>query len=180
MIAQGSKRAFELLFCKFQGLIYKRVFEFTKKYNIPQMYHDDLTSEATDALVTAVRRYIYSPDSTFISFWWSIVEHKFVSFLRRIADTKVFYFDPGFLENEVMYLSDYDLREPSMLTIDIVLEICRRAKIELNNDETRMLKLFIEGYKTSELPDIFSWTKTKVYRIRKKLMEKLNKINNLI
>ena len=175
LIQQGDEKAFETLFYRYKGLIYEVSYRFMLDYIVAQMYFDDLIDVAIDGLFIATREFTINKDMSFLNYWWSIVERHQLTFLNKIIDSRIIYCQPSVIENTGVSLSDSEIRNLQGLESSIYDRITKNYNL-FSQEEMLYLEHYLLGYKPLEIAEFLSWNKSKLYRIRKKSMDKLNKI----
>ena len=106
LIQKGSITAIEKLYEIYKGLIYNVSISYLKDNKIAQMYLDDLIDIATDTLLRCSQKYVIDPNNSFLNYWWGVTKNQFSSFLRKMANSGIVYFDPILVEASEIYLSD--------------------------------------------------------------------------
>ena len=176
LIQEGNKEALEALYIRYQGLIYEVSYKYMLENGVAQMYLDDLVDVAIDGLFKAIETFTVGRDSSFLNLWWIIVERRQATFLQKTIETRVAYFDPLVIENcEISFLSDSHVDNSRSVDTSILDRIRKHAD-EFTQNERCYLEYFILGYKPLEIAEFFSWNRSRMYRIKKKAMDKLNKI----
>ena len=175
LIQEGNKEALEALYIRYKGLIYELTYKYMLENNIAQMYLDDLIDVAVEALFTAADKYIVGQDKSFLNFWWAVVDRRQVTFLQETIDTHVLCYDPHFIENAGSLLSDSQAEVVDEIGISI-FEIIKNNEHRFSQMERCFLEYYILGYKPLEIAEFFSWDRSKLYRVKRKALDKLNKI----
>lgn len=171
----GNKEAIGTLYVRFIGLIHKMVYDHLKEYHIPQMYFDDLFDAGVDSLFKAVEKFTKKEECLFISFWWAICLRSLISVSRKIIGDRLFFFDP-----QVLDTVDFELKDNSVIDYDndenFIAEIVEKNQDAFTKKELKYLKLYLDGYETLEIASLLGLSRSAIYRIRKYVLSKLNKI----
>lgn len=176
LIQEGDKVAIETLYLRYKGLIYEVSYKYMKEHGVAQMYLDDLVDIATDGLFFAIKQFTVGQDNSFLNLWWAVVEKRHTTFLQKTINSRIVFFDPVVIENaEKSILSDSQKSACAGLSASII-EIIHKNAGRFSDDERCFLELYILGYKPLEIAEQFSWERNKLYRIKKKAMNKLNMI----
>ena len=176
LIQKGSITAVERLYEVYKGLIYNISITFLKENGLAQMYLDDLVDIATDALLRCSQKYVICEDNSFLNYWWSVTNNQFASFLRKTINTGVVYFDPYLVEASEICLFDSNKSVSMKNNDNSYKEFMRHNRQRFTVDERAFLDYYMQGLKPLEIAEILSWNKSKLYRIKKSAMNKLNKI----
>ena len=177
IIQQGNKEAFLELYKRFNGLFYSVSYSFMNNYHIPHLYLDDFISVATDSLMVAVEKYVPG-DNKFISFWWSIALLKFKNYYSKNADLQLSCSEEAFLDKKRQKLKDSEpVSEYEMdpITEDMIETINENIS-KFTKDEIIFLQFAFIGYKPLEIGNIVEWKKSKMFRVRRNALNKLNMI----
>ena len=176
LIQEGNKEALEVLYIKYKGLIYESSYCYMIENHVAQMYLDDLVDVAIEALFIATRDFVVGDNNCFLNYWWLIANRRQATFLQKTIDAKVLYYDPYVIENaSIASLSDSRIETNNDMNTAFVKIITNHAS-EFSQEERCFLEYFILGYKPLEIAEFFSWNKSKLYRIKRKAMDKLNRI----
>ena len=176
LIQEGNKEALEVLYIRYKGLIYESSYCYMIENHVAQMYLDDLVDVAVDALFIAVKDFVVGENKSFLNYWWLIANRRQTTFLQKTIDAKVLYYDPHIIENaSVASLSDSQTETNNDMNTAFIKIISNNASA-FSQNERCFLEYYILGYKPLEIAEFFSWNKSKLYRIKKKAMDKLNKI----
>ncbi len=174
-IQNGDRQALEVLYARYYGLIYEISYKFMFEYNVAQMYFDDLVDTAIDGLLIATKKFMPDKDNSFLNFWWAIVDRRHMTFLQKIIQTRMSPYDPYECDNLSNELSDSNLETHLGVGVSL-LETIHKEINAFSREEKIFLEYYILGYKPLEIAEFFSWNRQKLYRIKKKAMDKLNKI----
>ena len=176
LIQEGNQEALECLYIRYKGLIYEASFQYLIENNIAQMYLDDLIDVATECLFIAIKQFTVGEDGSFLNTWWMITNRHQTKFLKKTIESRVSYYDPLIIENVgTSQLSDSHIDISRGVDISIIDRINKYAEL-FTLDERCFLEYYILGYKPLEIAEFFTWGKSKLYRVKKKAMLKLNKI----
>ena len=176
-IQNGNKEAFLELYKRYNGLFYTVSYSFMNNYHIPHLYLDDFISVATDSLLLAVNKF-QSSENRFVSFWWSITITKFKNYYAKNTSIQLACAEESFLDKQRNKLQDV---EPSKeyeldpLNEDMIATINNNIK-KFTKDEIVYLQFAFIGYSPLEIGKIIEWKKSKLFRIRRNALSKLNMI----
>ena len=176
LIQQGDNEAFEILFKRYEGLIYKLCYKFMTDYNIAQMYFDDLVDIAMFGLIKGTKDYVVDEEKSFLNYWWSIVDRHHMTFLSKLIDSKTTCYDPRIIEKTLSTMNSLQSSSANNLGLSIFDILNEYSKV-FSTDELNFLKHMYSGFEPLEIAEFFSWSKAKIYRLRRKAIRKLNKIN---
>lgn len=176
LIQKGSITAVERLYVNYKGLIYNIAINFLKENGLAQMYFDDLVDIGTDTLMKCAQRYTINEDNSFLNYWWSVTNNQFNTFLRKTINTGVIYFDPILVEASDICLFDSTRPSPSKSVDNVYKEIIKVNKHRFTASERVFLEYYIQGLKPLEIADVMGINRSKLYRIKKTAINKLNKI----
>ena len=143
--------------------------------NIPQSYFDDLIDIGIECLFVALKDFRVGEDNSFLNYWWKIVERRQLTFVQDIFESRILYFDPFYLDNTGHLLMDVP-NKSEHLASENILRIIHKNEEHFSQDERNFLEYYILGYKPLEIAEFFSWNKSRLYRTKKRAMDKLNKI----
>lgn len=177
IIQKGNHKAFNELFNRFNGLFYTISYKFITEYHIPNLYIDDLISISTDSLIIAINKFSHG-STKFISYWWSIVITKFKNYYAKNKDLQLACGIEDFHEKQRYKLQDNEIAsEPEYNPLSEELVLLINQNIEKFTKEERLfLQLAFMEYKPLQIGDIVQWDRNKLFRIRRKAMNKLNMI----
>ena len=176
-IQQGNQSAMLELFNRYNGLFYTVSYSFMNNYHIPHLYLDDFVSVATDSLLFALEKYVPGTNK-FISFWWSITVIKFKNYYAKNKNIQLACSEESFVDKQRNKLQDIEANNvPKLdpLTEDMVNVI----NININKftkEELIFLQFALIGYDAREISSIVEWKKSKLFRIRRNALNKLNMI----
>ena len=173
---ENNRDALAVLYLRFKGLIYKITFEYSNKHNIAQMYGDDLIDIATDSLFKAINTFNPQEGSLFINFWWTITLRAFATFVKKMINQRILTFDPSMIDRQYTYLSDNKQTEKMMTMNSLIEDVIKKNKDNFSSDELTFLKYFFLGYTVKEMSIEMQMPQSKIYRLRTKSLDKLNKI----
>lgn len=176
MVQDGNEQVLEQLYVKYKGLIYEVSYKYMMNNKIAQMYLDDLIDIATECLLIACKDFNVGQDRSFLNYWWAIVERRQKDFQKKAIESRVYYYDPFMIENSVSSLSDSHPRGGYEGVFVSIIETINKNEDLFTQDERIYLKYFLIGYKPIEIAELLSWNKSKMYRVKNKAMDKLNKI----
>ena len=128
-----------------------------------QMHFVYLYDIALDGLYVACREYRTDMGKPFINYWWAIVERRHMSYLQDVSEHKF----------EDIY-GDIDRKSDSQIVSEAVDIIKNHNSFSL--DEKIYLTYSLLGFKPLEIAEFNDWNRAKLYRIKAKVMAKLNKI----
>ena len=177
IIKQGNKEAFLELYKRFNGLFYTVSYSFMNNYHIPHLYLDDFISVATDSLMLAVEKFD-SKENKFVSFWWSIAIIKFKNYYAKNTTLQLSCAEDTFIDKQRNKMQDV---EPSSeyeidpLTEDMINTINQNIS-KFTKDEIIFLQFSFFGYSALEIGKIIEWKRSKLFRIRRNALDKLNMI----
>ena len=140
------------------------------------MYFDDLIDIATESFIKATYDYQIDNDNSFLNYWWVITDRQQTSFLRKVKETKVTYYDSIAIDSNEFHIFDYEKYVDTINLGTTFEEILNTNKSLFTEDEFTYLNLFLSGYKPLEIADMCSWKRNKVYRVKNIALRKLNKI----
>ena len=140
------------------------------------MYFDDLIDIATESFIKATYDYQIDNDNSFLNYWWVITDRQQTSFLRKVIETKVTYYDSIAIDSNEFHIFDYEKYVDTINLGTTFEEILNTNKSLFTEDEFTYLNLFLSGYKPLEIADMCSWKRNKVYRVKNIALRKLNKI----
>ena len=176
LIQEGNQKALEELYIRYKGLIYEISYKYMMNNNVAQMYLDDLIDVATDCLMVASNSFTVGQDWSFLSFWWAITERKQKEFLTRTIEKRITYYDPCIYELVSIGLHDsHSHLGTEGLGVSIIETIHKHASV-FTEEELCYLEYYLLGYKPLEIAELFNLNRSRLYRIKKKAMNKLNKI----
>ena len=176
MVQKGSIVAIEKLYESYKGLIYTVSITFLKENGLAQMYFDDLIDIATDTLLRCSQKYTIGNDNSFLNYWWGVTKNQFGSFLRKTVSTGIVYFDPNLVETSEICLFDSSHSTPTKGVEFTIEQIIKNNSDVFTLDERVFIEYFIQGLKPLEISELLSWNRSKMYRIKRSAMNKLNKI----
>ena len=165
LIQEGKQEALETLFNRYKGFIYEVSLTFMIENHIAQMYFDDLMEVAIDCLLIACQDFLVDQGKSFLNYWWGITDKRLMTFLQRIIDLRQVTYDRNIFPD----LPDSNAEQ-------IVYESFKKYHDRFTTEEKCLLEYLHLGYKPLEIAEFFSWNKSKLYRIKKKALDKLNKI----
>ena len=177
IIQKGNMKAFTELFNRFNGLFYSISYSFMKDYHIPHLYLDDLISISTESLMVAIEKYS-SGTTKFISYWWSISNTKFKNYYAKNKDLQLACGIEDFHDKQRYKMQDVDTvseQEYSPISEELITLINKNIN-KFTNEEIKFLQLTFMEYKPLEIGEIIQWDRSKLFRIRRKALTKLNMI----
>ena len=177
IIKQGNKEAFLELYKRFNGLFYTVSYSFMNNYHIPHLYLDDFISVATDSLMLAVEKFD-SKENKFVSFWWSIAITKFKNYYAKNTTLQLSCAEDTFLDKQRNKLQDVEPSseyEVDPLTEDMISTINQNIS-KFTKDEIIFLQFSFFGYSSLEIGKIIEWKRSKLFRVRRDALNKLNMI----
>lgn len=177
IIKQGNKEAFLELYKRFNGLFYTVSYSFMNNYHIPHLYLDDFISVATDSLMLAVEKFD-SKENKFVSFWWSIAITKFKNYYAKNTTLQLSCAEDTFLDKQRNKLQDVEPSseyEVDPLTEDMISTINQNIS-KFTKDEIIFLQFSFFGYSSLEIGKIIEWKRSKLFRVRRNALNKLNMI----
>ena len=177
IVQKGNAAAFTELFNRFSGLFYTVSYTFMNDYHIPHLYLDDLISVSTESLMTAIERYTQGT-TRFLSFWWSIVITKFKNYYAKNNDLQLACGEEQFHERKRYVMQDVEEKEEieyNPLSEELIGLINKNIN-KFSKDEILYLQFALLGYKTAQIGEIIEWKKTKLFRVRRSSLDKLNMI----
>ena len=177
IIKQGNKEAFLELYKRFNGLFYTVSYSFMNNYHIPHLYLDDFISVATDSLMLAVEKF-ESKENKLVSFWWSITIMKFKNYYAKNTTLQLSCAEDTFLDKQRNKMQDVEPSseyEVDPLTEDMIATINQNISM-FTKDEIIFLQFSFFGYSSLEIGKIIEWKRSKLFRIRRNALDKLNMI----
>ncbi len=170
-------KAFTELFNRFNGLFYSISYSFMKDYHIPHLYLDDLISISTESLMLAIEKYS-AGITKFVSYWWSISITKFKNYYAKNKDLQLACGTEDFRDNQRYKMQDAEIvSEPEYSPIsDELIELINKYIDKFTKEEIKFLQLTFMEYKPIEIGEIIQWERSKLFRIRRKALTKLNMI----
>ena len=177
LVQKGNSKAFGELYRRYYGLFHTLSYSFMNNNHIPHLYLEDFISVATDSLTIAIEKYNIG-QTRFVSFWWSIVVTKFKNYYAKNADLQLACNEDNFLEQKRNKMQDVEAisgYEYNPLSEEIIWIINSNIN-KFTQDEVVYLQFAFMGYKATEIGQITDWKKSKLFRIRKSALNKLNMI----
>ena len=177
IIQKGNMKAFTELYKRFNGLFYTVSYSFMNNNHIPNLYLDDFISISSEALMLAISKYNQGP-TKFLSFWWSITITKFKNHYAKNSDLQLSCNEEGFQETRRFQLQDSEPTNPeeyNPLSEELIAVINKNIN-KFSKDEVMFLHFTFIGYKSDEIGKIIEWKKSKLFRIRRSALNKLNMI----
>lgn len=177
IIQKGNHKAFTELFSRLNGLFYSVSYSFMVENHIPNLYLDDLIGISTDSFMIAVEKYVQGT-TKFVSFWWSIVMTKFRNYYAKNKDLQLACGEENFHETQRFKLQDVEpVSEPEYNPLSDELVVLINNNInKFTKEEVLYLQFTFLGYKPLEVGEIVEWDRSKLFRIRRKALHKLNMI----
>lgn len=177
LIRQGDRDAFNELGKRYIGLIYEITQKNIRDFNIAQMYFDDLIDIAQECLFVAVDNYITGQEKSFLNFWWSIVNLRQKSFYFDVVETKVLTLSPKLIEStfsEPTIGDGMDIEEYKRKAKEFI----QKHKSVFTIDELTYLDYHLMFFEPLEVALVLSWSKPKIYRVRRSALAKLNRLKS--
>ena len=173
---QDNQDAIGVLYKRFIGTARKIAYNYVREHNIPEIYKEDLFDVAVDSFFRAIKKFENNGDRVFLNFWWTITLRAFATFIKKVVASKIYYYDPAVIESSSYSMSDISNREETIILSNYFDEILKKNKYQFSDVELSFLKYFLAGYKVSEIAKEMNLSKSKVYRLRVKVIDKLNMI----
>ena len=173
---QGNREAISILYGRFIGVSRKLTYSYLKEHNIPNLYKDDLFDISIDSFFKAIKKYENSEGRAFLNFWWIVTLRAFATFMKKVITSKIYYYDPTIIEASSYSMSDIIQKEEQLTLSNYFNEILERHRDKFTEKEICFLKYFLAGYKISEIANEMNLTKSSAYRIRIRVINKLNMI----
>ena len=177
IIQQGNPTPFTELFNRFNGLFYAVSYSYMNEHHIPYLYLDDLISISTDSLMLAIKKYTHG-STKFMSFWWSIVITKFKNYYEKNKSLQLACGEENFHEKQRFKMQDIEpVNEPEYdpLSEELILLINKNIN-KFTKEEAMFFQFTFLGYKSLEIGQIVEWNRSKLFRIRRSALDKLNMI----
>lgn len=174
LIQKGHREAKGTLYVRFLGLIHRITYQFMDDYRVPQMFKDELLDESVDALFNAADKFDSSKQYVFFKFWWTIATRALASKYRSILRDKVVLVDPYLIEN-IKLTDSYQIQDNETVR-DVLPKTLLLSSAYFTVEEQSYLELSFKGCKREDICETLNWSKSKYYRVRKKVKNKLNKI----
>ena len=127
--------------------------------------------------MVAIEKYEQGP-TKFVSFWWSVVITKFKNYYAKNNDLQLACGEEQFRESRRLKMQDVEdgiTSEYNPLSEELI-ELINRNINKFSKEEALYLQFVFLGYKNSQIGDIIQWKKTKLFRIRRSALNKLNMI----
>ena len=177
IIQKGNPAAFTELFNRFNGLFYTVSYSFMNDYHVPHLYLDDLISLSTESFLVAIERY-NTGTTKFVSFWWTIVITKFKNYYAKNNALQLACGEESFHDKQRFKMLDSEPEsnpEYNPFSDELVAVINRNIN-KFTKDEVTYLQFVFLGYKSHEIGEIVEWKKSKLFRVRRNALNKLNMI----
>ena len=173
---QNNQDAVGILYGRYIGVARKVTFTYIKEHNIPEIYKEDLFDVSIDSFFKAIKKYENSEGRTFLNFWWMVTLRAFATFIKKVIASKIYYYDPTVIEASSYSMSDITRKEEKITLSNYFKEILEKHGWKFSETELCFLKYFLAGYKISEIANEMNLTKSRAYRLRVKVINKLNMI----
>ena len=174
----GFTSALEILYRRYLGFFYSAAFRYMKEKGLPDCVKEDLLDIAYDSLMTAIDSFDLKRDACLRNFWWTITLRGFGSFLKRYNTNKILLFDPSILEGDQSLFRDV---QPAFSSVDkqrLLSRITDENNELFKEKELIFLELYLSGYDWPQIAEMMGCSKTTIYRLRKRVFDKLNMIFN--
>ena len=175
LASKGDYEATGFLFSRLHNLFKKMARDFMAPRNVSLNYFDDFYDVICDSFLEASSRYKKELGLPFLNYFWSIAKGRMGSYYHRIVESKVFYFPPETLEEFSYQARDVELldNEHHQISLSEVRRAISENKADFTRDEKLYLDTILRGLENSEVTKVVGWSKSKVYRVRKKALGKI-------
>lgn len=172
----GYNEAIGIIYTRYKGLIIVITTDYFKLNGIAQMYYDDFVDIATDCLFRAMDTYDSNKNGHLKNYWWTFVKRSFVNEYRHIARIESIVVDPSLLEKGRFHLMDTTIEKKRFNVDEFIDDILEKYPDQFTKMEKRYLEYLKDGFEIKEIAFFMGTNLSKVYRLRLKVMGKLNKI----
>lgn len=172
----GVSEVVGIIYVRFQGLIYKIAYDYCAEKKISQMYVDDFVDIAVDCLYKALESFNIETNHHFKNYWWTYVSHNFTNEFRKISRLRNYSVDPYIIETSGYFLSENNYDSIGKDLEQFINELIKKNERKFNKQEKQFLRYFLEGFEMKEIAFFMGSNHSKVYRLRKSVLTKLNKI----
>lgn len=164
LIHQGSDEALEIMFDKYQYLIYARV----KRFNIPISLRDDFVQEGYIMLNKAIKTYKMESNKTFNKYFDLILQRRFIS-LIRINKT---------YQNYAVLMEEVNPSYESDATND-TSSIEVRESMFSKQEHLIFVNKYLNSMTTEEMVLKFGLTPKQIYNATVRIKAKLKQMNEV-
>ena len=172
----GNNDAIGIIYTRYKGLIVAITSDYLKTNNLAQMYFDDFFDIAVECLFRAMDTYDLNKETHLKNYWWTFVKRSFINKHRHIAHIESIVIDPSQLESGRYHLMDSSINDKRFNVDEFIDDILLKYPDEFTNIEKRFLIYLKDGFEIKEIAFFMGTNLSKVYRLRLKVLDKLNKI----
>lgn len=173
LIGEHLEEAQDILFEKYQGLIYKRL----KTFRIKENEYDDFYQEGLIALYSAINSYdSYTYNKSFNKYFDLLLQRRFIRILKEKRN-EFFYTQivddidelPSMTQETINF--EYNREDCKMQSLEHIK--CELKEYELKPFEHKVILMLVEGHKPKEVSIILDCKIKKIYNALYRTREKV-------
>ena len=181
-ISLGDDYSKNVLIEKYKNFSWALAKKMVVQYEIADFTLEDYMALAFSALTTALKTYNFS-SCTFYGYWYKIAINEIKTAIRRYLsmnrhltnNTLSLDKETAFEQSLHDVVSVNELYSEQNLLRDNFIAIIDNPNNDFTDSQRTVIKLYLDGYEFKEIAGILNWSRSKVYSLYYKAIEKIRK-----